>query len=80
MRNGCAFPLNSRFHLGCALSFRHQYNFDFKMVGDPVEILGRIFDDNGAAQKQEPTNGKAQPFLTSGGEADANNNVSLVVA
>jgi hypothetical protein len=40
------------------------------MVGDPVEILGRIFDDNGAAQKQEPTNGKAQPFLTSGGEAE----------
>jgi hypothetical protein len=44
------------------------------MLGDALEIIHNLFDDQGAAQKKEPANGKAQPFLTTGGEAEPKRN------
>ena len=39
--------------------------------GDPLEVSGRLFENKGIAQRKEPANGKAQPFLTSGGGAES---------
>jgi len=38
------------FRLGCALALASQYNFNFQIVSDPMELSRRIFEDKGAAQ------------------------------
>ena len=50
-----------------------QYNFDSKVVDEHRKLFRRLFEEKGAARTKEPAIGKAQPFLTSGGEAEANN-------
>ena len=68
VRNGCAFPLARPF-AGLRPCFRFQHNFDLKVGSDTVEkLFRRLFYHKGVAQKSELANGKAQPFLTSGGE------------
>ena len=39
------------------------------MLDGLLKLFCRLFEDKGAAQKKGTANGKAQPFLTSGGEA-----------
>jgi len=80
VRNVCAFPFADSDFWAAPLSSKNlRSNFYWIAHHLEVEVILRAKAGRSPGDKGEP-NGKAQPFLTSGGQADANNNMILVAA